>query len=300
MIATENGDHVRLLVDLGFTALEAEAYSFLLQESPCTGYRVAQGIAKPVANTYKALEALERKGAVLVDDAENRLCRAVGPAELLGRMQRQFEARCRQAEDALSHLPEAAHDDRLYQLRTRSQVLGRAASMLGDCRQVALCDVVPSLALALKQDLESAAVRGAEIVVKTYAPTDLVGVRVIVRPRGHEIIKALPGDAISLNVDGVQHLLGLLPTEGDAVHQAIWTGSVIFSYLLYNGLVNEFSQAAAMAELERPTTVEALREVFLSLRHLHPVTSRGPAYQNLMTHLGVSRRQQDTASSDDD
>ena len=61
-------DAAKLLVEFGFTDLEAEIYLFLLGSSPTTGYRVAKGIRKPAANTYKALQTLATKGAILVED----------------------------------------------------------------------------------------------------------------------------------------------------------------------------------------------------------------------------------------
>src|SRR5262244_1295461 len=78
------------LTRLGFTALEAEVYTWLLGEPGATGYRIAQGIGKPVANTYKALESLQKKGAILVEEDESRLCRAVPPEELLTQLERGF------------------------------------------------------------------------------------------------------------------------------------------------------------------------------------------------------------------
>jgi hypothetical protein len=68
-------ESVRHLSTLGFTELEAAVYTFLVESSPATAYRVAQGIGRPVANTYKAVESLQQKGAVLVDETGTRLCR---------------------------------------------------------------------------------------------------------------------------------------------------------------------------------------------------------------------------------
>src|SRR5262245_33241006 len=70
---------------LGFTELEAATYAYLVQHSPATGYRIAHGIGKPIANTYKAIESLARKGAVVIEQTGNRLCRAVSPEEVLER-----------------------------------------------------------------------------------------------------------------------------------------------------------------------------------------------------------------------
>lgn len=281
-------DTTASLVALGFNGLEAEAYAFLLGETSATGYRVAQAIGKPVANTYKALESLERKGAVLVDDGKNRIFRAVSAGELLGRLQRVYAQRCKEAAETLAQIDERPGDDRLYQLSSRAQVLERCRSMLRRCRRVCLVDIAPSILAELRDEFPEAAERDVEVVIKTYEPAVIRGARVVVRPRGHEIIDALPGSTISLNTDGAEHLLALLKSDGDGVYQAVWTGSAIVSYLLYNGLINEVSQVAVMRELEGETTVEALRNTFTSLRHLHPVSSRGPAYQNLMQRLGTS------------
>lgn len=284
--AMSKAEDTQPLVELGLTALEAESYAFLLRESPATGYRVAQALGKPVANTYKALESLGRKGAILVDEAESRLCRAVPADEWLSQLERQFHQRKQRASEALAGLGALPHDDRLYQLHTPSQVVERARAMLQRCRHTAVLDVFPTLLDVLGDDLEQCASRGVEVVVKTYEGVRLRGVRVVVRPRGHEITEAVPGEVISLNVDGAEHLLAVMSSETETVHQAIWTGSAIVSYLLFNGLINEVSQTAFMAELEQDTSVERLRRVFRDFRHLHPISSRGPAYQNYIRRLG--------------
>src|SRR5438874_1780106 len=77
-------DLIRALVELGVTGLEAEVYTFLLQESPATGYRAAQALGRPVAGIYKALEALAHRGAVVVEEGTTRQYRSVPGEELLG------------------------------------------------------------------------------------------------------------------------------------------------------------------------------------------------------------------------
>ncbi len=287
---------LQTLVELGFTSLEAEVYVCLVRESPATGYRVAQTIGKPAANTYKALASLQRKGAVIVDDARNRLCRAVPPDELLKLLEVRFRESKQSAAGFLSQIRRSESDDRLYQLQNRSQVLERARAMFDRAGHVAVMDVFPTLLLELRSAIETAHSRGIEMVVKTYRQTGVEAAHTIVRPRGNEILSAIPGDLLNLNIDGREHLLALLKKDGDDVHQAFWTASPIISYVLYNGLINEASQAAAMAELEHDTSVERLRAVFLSLRHLHPASSRGPAYQNLMKHLGQVPPQENSGS----
>jgi HTH-type transcriptional regulator, sugar sensing transcriptional regulator len=50
------------LISLGFTPLEAEVYVCLVQDSPATGYRIAQTVGRPVAGIYKTIESLANKG----------------------------------------------------------------------------------------------------------------------------------------------------------------------------------------------------------------------------------------------
>ncbi|MEI7576016.1 MAG: helix-turn-helix domain-containing protein [Armatimonadota bacterium] len=79
------------LVSLGFTALESEIYACLVREGSSSGYRVAQTIGKPAANTYKALETLQRKGAVVQDDAKKKTYAPIAPETLLTRLNKEFE-----------------------------------------------------------------------------------------------------------------------------------------------------------------------------------------------------------------
>src|SRR5438067_8708876 len=111
---------IEALAELGFTELEAQIYAFLLQESPATAYRIAQGTGRLPANTYNAVESLQAKGAILVDEGTNRHCRAVPPRELLALLQRRFDERRERATKALAELESSSPDERVYQLRSRA------------------------------------------------------------------------------------------------------------------------------------------------------------------------------------
>ena len=75
--------HTQALTDLGFKPVEAEVYLFLLAESPASGYRVSQALGRPAAQVYKAVEALQQKGAVIAEEGKTQQCRAVLAVELL-------------------------------------------------------------------------------------------------------------------------------------------------------------------------------------------------------------------------
>src|SRR5262249_12589126 len=166
-------DAFQSLTGLGFTELEAEVYVALLQHSPVTGYRVAQSIGRPVANTYKAIESLQQKGAVLVDEGSSRLCRAVPADELLAQLERRFERRRHQAASALASVRAAPEDDRVYQLQSVEQVFERCRRMLDGCEQAAVLDIFPKPLEELREAVERAARRGVRVAVKAYAPAAL-------------------------------------------------------------------------------------------------------------------------------
>src|SRR5579863_6738164 len=136
-----SSDPVHSLAQLGFTNLEAEIYAFLVSESPATGYRIAQAIGKPAANTYKAIQTLERKGAVVVEDGASRQCRAVPVDELLGRISREFHTHRDHAARALRELGQPKADDRVYQIRSLDGVLQRLRQMLVEAKGVVLASI---------------------------------------------------------------------------------------------------------------------------------------------------------------
>jgi sugar-specific transcriptional regulator TrmB len=79
---TVNSDNTKILTELGFTALESMIYLALIDNPPMTGYGISKIICKPVANTYKAIESLSAKGAVLCENSGKGLVSAVHPKDL--------------------------------------------------------------------------------------------------------------------------------------------------------------------------------------------------------------------------
>lgn len=242
-------DSVAALTGLGFTGLEAAVYTVLLRESPITSYRVAQVLGKAAANVYKAIESLEYKGAVTVDDGEIRVCRPVPPAELLRQIERRFKDQCTRAEQALSSLEAPVADERVYQLKSAQQVVERARTMLGRATTVVLLDIFPDALDLLAPDIEAAAKRGPKVLVKAYKPCKIKGADVIVTPYGEQIIENWPGQWVNLVSDASEYLLAFFGTGMEEVHQAVWTGSPYLAYLYHSGLASELIVDRLMAEM---------------------------------------------------
>lgn len=247
------------LLALGFTALENDVYVFLLGESPATGYRVAQAIGKPVANTYKAIESLAGKGAVLVDDGEARQVRAVRPDELLGRLRREFSSRAAAAEDALAQLHERSEDERVYSLRTRGQALERARAMLAGARKTVAVDSYPQVLGELRTALIDTAARGVAVGVTSYAPIEIPGAEVVVHARPQLALRLFPGEQFTLVTDAQEHLVAFFRDSDGEPRQAIWSGSRFLSIQYHDGLICMMLTQTFDALLQGRITLEEAR-----------------------------------------
>jgi len=152
------------LSEFGFTGLEAEIYAFLLVEWPASGYRIAQAIKKPAANTYKAIETLDQKGAILIEEGDKRLCKPVPLDELIERWGREREALTAKLKSELESTASTEVDARIYTSRSRAFAIGRAQAMLQASKKSAhfLAD---SAALdQLAEDSQAAIERGVDLV----------------------------------------------------------------------------------------------------------------------------------------
>jgi len=271
---------VRALTELGFTGIEAEVYTFLLKESPATGYRIAAGIGKPAPNSYKAVESLAAKGAVIIDDGENRLCRAVPPEELLGRMARRFETTRDRAFKALTTLRVPTGDDRVYQLKSREQVFARARAMLARASEIVLIDVFPEPMDELQAELTAAAERRVAVCVKAYREAEVRGATIHVDPDGARVLKRWPGQWLNIVVDGAEHLLAFMESGGDGVYQAVWSGSVYISWVYHSALLAEWTMAGLSVQIKRGASVRTLQA--LLQRSLHAGERNAAGYRALM------------------
>jgi sugar-specific transcriptional regulator TrmB len=236
------------LMKLGFTELEAEVYVYLLQNSPATGYRVASSLSRPTANTYKALERLIGKGAVVVAHGERRMCRAVKVNELLRSFNKRFKSNCEEVEGILAELETPDECDLVYRLQTADQIHERFRQLLRDTESVAVLDLFPGPAEKLKADIESAIRRNVRIVLKLYQPMDVPKASVVISTDSG-VLDRWPGVWANGVFDGKRHILSLTSRDLQHVHYAIWSTNPYVSWVYHSSLVQEL----VLAVMETPT-----------------------------------------------
>lgn len=218
------------LASLGFTGLESEIYAFLLSESPATGYRIAQAIGKPVANTYKAIQTLEAKGAIVVDDEKSRKCQPIPVEDLLGRLAREFEGKRADAHSALASLGSRRESERIFTLKTRDAVLQQSRVLIDEAKIELLVSATSTLLSALEMSVTRAKDRGVQMRLRSETgagPADA-------KFGSSELGAHWPGEAIVVTVDGEQCLFALLDKWAIVV-QAGWGHSPFLALILREG-----------------------------------------------------------------
>jgi HTH-type transcriptional regulator, sugar sensing transcriptional regulator len=265
---------------MGFTALEARIYVDLLGAGAQSGYRVAQSIGKAAANTYRALETLEARGAVVCEDGERRLYRATPYAELTAMLSAEFARRAERAQNALASLEGKESDERIYRLTRPAQVYERARAMIERTREFLLIDAFPAALEELRSSIEAAASRGADVIVHAYAPQSMPGVRVIVAPRGAEVRARWPGAWLNVVADAAEALNAYVLDDQRTV--GTWTQSAYLAWVLYCGSASEtgLTHLAELAAREPQIPLaNALRTLDDIVRTDPP--GRGPLYEQL-------------------
>lgn len=236
------------MAGLGFTETEALLYCELVRAGPATGYRLAKAIGKAPANTYQALEALSQKGAVLTEDADARTWRAAPPAELVSALDAAHARRSAAALDALSRLPAAGGDARLYALRTPQQAYARARAMIAAAREAVLFDLSPEPFEMLKAALEQAAAQGVTVAGLIYAPSATT--LTTVQSASAELVNSRwPGQQITIISDAREQLSALIAPGGETLTQGVASDSPFLACLQHSGLSAELRlQRAALAD----------------------------------------------------
>ncbi len=270
-------NHLESLVDLGFTRLEAEVYAWLVEHSPATGYKVAKGIHKPTANTYKAIESLQGKGAVLTDNADSKLCRATPPDELLDRLAQRFAELRRKAADGLSRLQPSANDNRVYQLESADQVRQKLSKMIEDARQLVVLDLFAPAVEWVEDHVHKAARRGVRVAMKVYEPIVIEGVDTVYDQRGKDLRKLWPGVVANCAADGRQMLQALLTLDTSGVVQAIWSASPFLAQSYLQTLAGEIKRVALEVSIRQTAPGGALDDQVGQYAYLTNLAALGTA-----------------------
>jgi sugar-specific transcriptional regulator TrmB len=255
------------LLGLGFNRLEAEAYIVLLGNPPMTAYRVAKQLGAATANTYKAIESLARRGAVLVEEGDNRLCRAIPAAEFLKHWERRFLEETRATGQALAEIQQDTYDERVYKLESVAQMLERAGQMLETrCAELAVVDAFPEVLDRILPAIRSAIARGCRVYVQAYRPIRIPGAVLTLPDLGPQAREFWNSEQLNLVIDGRECLIALVDSAIDKIYQGLWSNSLYLSSLMLTGMRSEQTIHRLRASMDRKDGGRAMHAILKSHR----------------------------------
>lgn len=271
------------LIKLGFNRLEAEVYLTLLKESPLTGYRLAQILNKAAANTYKALESLEKRGAVVAEGSPNvKQYVAIPIADYMNQLESGFRNDRQFLEESLKDIKYSISGDKIYMLQTFDQVLEKCSRMLENAEYSVIVDAFPSMLKKIIPQLEKAALNGVNIIVNAYEPVNVKNCRVIVKSNAKKVLQLWSGDWMNIAVDGKEYLITACEKDGVLQH-AIWSNSPYLSFFVFNGFRYEMLFSALSSKIPSDKMSEILNSAF---EDVNINIADLPGYRTMLERLG--------------
>lgn len=268
------------LTEMGFTALEAEIYLFLITTGSQTGYAIAKGLNKATANVYKALESLSAKGAVEYSMADKKKCTASNWQQLLKRRQTQFAQTVACLEENLTSLQlKQSNDEQVYQIEQVDQVIEESISLINNASQILMVEAEPDAVPLFKEALEQAEKRGVEIWIKVYQPVELKGMNVIVRQHGHEVYGKTQDISFKLAADGNAMLIADIAIDSKKVIAAYRSQSALMAMSIYTGLLYELI-LTELKQLIPSNHLDAAKRLLERSAHLHPMSTENSVFQH--------------------
>jgi|FLOH01.1.fsa_nt_gi HTH-type transcriptional regulator, sugar sensing transcriptional regulator len=258
-------DGTKELKALGFTQLESEIYVQLLGASASSGYAIAQAISKPAANVYKALNSLEKKGAVLIEEGATRLCIPVPVDELLNALQNTFNAQKERAGQFLRQIGKVDEDDKIYRLNQVEQVFEKCRTLLGLAEKTVLIDAFNAALLPLQNEIQQTLARGVQIALQAYEPIELPGLRIFQNPRGESIRENWTGLWLNMVVDSQNFIMAYLSPDLSEVYQAVWSSSRYMTWIYRSALVAEQQLSELKGRLLKTNDLKSIRELVIDM-----------------------------------
>jgi predicted transcriptional regulator len=251
-----------LLMQLGLSGLEADAYLAVLSEPGSTAYRVSQVLGKAAPNTYKALDSLVVKGAVLADDGGgSRTFVAVPVRELIGQMNSRLQALAGRIEKGLENVHRPLADEGAYKLTTVHQILARAREMIAGAKLSIVVDADSRPMKALLDDLLTAPPHGVKVLLHGREEFEAPGCEVI-----SSITEGWSGELLIMMVDGNQYLISMMSTNMHFVHHAVWSRNPLLSACLYRSyMVKALFYRISMMLGDKSRSIEEIRSELVRL-----------------------------------
>ncbi|MCF7793787.1 MAG: hypothetical protein K9N09_08430 [Candidatus Cloacimonetes bacterium] len=256
-----------MLREIDLSELEANIYIWLLENKRSTGYKIAGQVGKPVANTYKALKSLHRKGAVISDETKGTTYFDTIPVEeFLNKLQSEFT---RKKEKIISEVDKLeVHQEKkgIYELDSLELMYEKAVNMIKTSEKCLLLDGHPAPMNMLKKHIENKTKEDIPILLKNYDETKFENVRQINNPQTEIHLGGLQAQWLVLIKDAEEAMIVIFDLSGEELKHCIWIRDPYISLILFNGSILEFNLTDVFKEVysENKNKIENIKQINLS------------------------------------
>lgn len=251
------------LTSFGFNQLESIVYCELLRQSPATGYRLSQRVARAPANIYQALSALLQKGAILeeADSADASSYVPVPPDQLFASLRSNFSEKSDAALAMLAAVHRPPQQETLSQLRTAAHVIARARALLNNARETVMFDMVPPLYELLRDEMAGARERGVATSGIAYRAEDVTPTIPFKGEPPDAVVERWPGWGIIMVADASEMLVAQISADMTQVLNAMYTDSSFLSCIMHGLLHSDIRLVGLEGEIPGaipPSPLDAL------------------------------------------
>lgn len=261
-----------MLKELGLSELEANIYHWLLENQRSTGYKIAGQIAKPVANTYKALKSLQNKGAVISDGSTGTTYFETIPIEeFLNKIESEFNRKKEKIIKEVEKLETRQDNTGIYEIKSIELVFEKAASMIKSAQNTLLIDGFPAPMKKIKQYLTEERASDVLIYVKNYSGDDIANVHQLKASFDDLPISELNGQWLIVLKDTNESLLAFFNKDGSELIHAVWTQDPFISFILFNGSAYEFNFTEVCEQVysDENNKIENIKNIIESYKNMY-------------------------------
>jgi predicted transcriptional regulator len=233
---------LKLMREVGLSELEATIYIWLLENKRSTGYKIAGKIGKPVANTYKALKSLQKKGAVLSDETTGTAYFDTIPVkEFLNKIENEFARKKERIIEEVKQLEVIEEKTGIFELQSIELMFEKAATIIKTATSSLLIDGHPAPLMMLKDCILAKRKDKISILLKNYDKTEFEGIKQLHNPKTEMHLGGLQAQWIVVIKDASEALLAFFDHHGEELKHCIWIRDPYISLILFNGSSLEFN-----------------------------------------------------------
>ena len=276
-----------MLLSAGLNDLEADVYLCLLDEDLLTGYKIGKLLGKPTANVYKAIDSLARKGALMIEDKQQGLCKAVPAVDFFTAAEAAMQRRTKEAQKAFTRAGKESYDENTYQLKSVDLTLEKCKKLVLNSKKIVVIDAFPLPLQVLMPTIQKAIARGVEVYLQVYEPLELAGAHIILPSSFPVVLEYWNSQQLNLVADGKEYVLALFNQDLTETYQATWSRNLYLSCMLHKGFSNEFTITQIMEEIGKPGALRSIHEILKNQSRL----SGGeiPGVSELLQRFGLQQ-----------